>query len=507
VAPSLSDQFNEDTWKLTYTPFEGRAASFAVRSAHRRRVRYALLLLSDVAALFCAWVFAVSIATALGRAEVSAWFPLETLGGRVYGLMALLVVMSLAVSGHYTRRSAFWEETRFVWRYVVLVALINFALNFFIQLTNTRTVPLIAWILALGLIPLGRLLAREWMIPTGFWHRRALVVGEGANAHEACIALQSERHMGVSVAGMVTFSGNWVTETDELLGIPEQMLDQDVESLATQLGCEVIVVALEDQGRGKAAKLVSSLHAQKFEVFVVPVLEGVPVHGLQAQHFFSNDVLFLRLQHKLLSPVSRWLKRGVDVVASGALLLVLSPLMAWVAWSIWREDGGPVLYTQPRVGGDGRDFAFVKFRSMVNDADAVLESWKTTNPGLYARYEANNFKLPDDPRVLRVGNLIRRTSIDELPQLWNVLRGDMSLVGPRPLLRRELPQYSRDAMKLYQQVRPGLTGLWQVSGRSHTSFEQRASLDSWYVRNWSLWVDWVILLKTVRVVIAGNGAM
>jgi Undecaprenyl-phosphate galactose phosphotransferase WbaP len=470
-------------------------------------VRYGLLLLADLTAMFGAWALAVLAASVLDRAQISDLFPLFSLGGRVYSLMTLLVVLSLAASGHYTRRSAFWEETRVVWRYVAIVALVNFALNFFVQLSSTRTVPLLAWSLALVMLPMGRLMAREWMIQAGFWRRNALVVGEGLNAREACDALRRERHMGVEVAGMATFSGTWVSETDELSGIPMQLLDQDVEALARQLGCEVIVVALDDSARGGAAQLVRSLHAQQFEVFVVPALEGVPVHGLQAQHFFSNDVLFLRLQHKLLSPMPRFLKRTIDLVASSVLLIGLSPLMAWVIWRIWREDGGPMLYSQARVGSDGQDFAFIKFRSMVKNADEVLESWKTSRPALYAEYEANNFKLSKDPRVLRVGHFIRRTSIDELPQLWNVLRGEMSLVGPRPLLRRELPDYSAEAMELYLQVRPGLTGLWQVSGRSQTTFAQRSALDSWYVRNWSLWVDCVILLKTVRVVLSGRGAM
>jgi Undecaprenyl-phosphate galactose phosphotransferase WbaP len=249
------------------------------------------------------------------------------------------------------------------------------------------------------------------------------------------------------------------------------------------------------------------LHAQRFEVFVVPALTGLPVHGLRTQFFFSNDVLMLRLQHKLLNPFSRSLKRSTDVMLASLGLVVFSPLMAWVAWRIWREDGGPVIYSQPRVGERGEDFAFFKFRSMVRNADELLASWKTENPPLAQRYIENNFKLADDPRVLRVGRLIRKTSVDELPQLWNVLRGDMSLVGPRPLLRRELALYPVDTLELYEQVKPGITGLWQVSGRSHTTFEKRAVLDSWYVRNWSLWVDWVVLLKTIRVVAFRKGAV
>lgn len=476
-----------------------------------QQARTGVLLLVDLAVMFCAWVLAVGAASLFDRAQASDWFPPATRGGLGYTLMALLVVLALAVNGQYLRRAAFWEETRVAWRYILLVALLNFALNFFAQVSNTRTVPLLAWGLVLLLLPIGRLAAREVLIPAGLWKRRALVVGEGRDAYEACMALRRERHMGVVVAGMASFSGGWVAaddgQADELAGIPRHLLDQGVESLARQLGCEVIVVALDDEASGRAAQLVRSLHAQQFEVFVVPALQGLPVHGLQAQHFFSNDVLFLRLQHRLLNPFSRWLKRSVDLLAASLLLVLASPLMAWVAWRIWREDGGPVLYTQPRVGEGGRDFAFIKFRSMVNGADALLASWKESDPELHARYVASNFKLADDPRLLKIGRLIRRTSIDELPQLWNVLRGDMSLVGPRPLLRRELPLYAADAMELYREVRPGITGLWQVSGRSHTSFEDRATYDGWYVRNWSLWVDWVILLKTVRVVLTGRGAM
>jgi Undecaprenyl-phosphate galactose phosphotransferase WbaP len=465
--------------------------------------------------LSLAWALAVAVAVPMGRADATLWFPNASLAGQVYFLMSVLAVAVLMLNGDYSRRNAFWEEVLVAWRTVGLAAIASFALNFFLQVSFSRTVPLLAWVLAIPLLPMGRLLAREWMIPAGYWRRRALVVGEGRNAQEAVSALNGERNVGVLVAGVSSFSGDRVQVAadehpdliDEYSGIPSHLFCDGVESLAKKLGCEVIVVALDDETRGRAAPLVRSLHAQQFEVFIVPALEGLPVQGLQAQQFFSNDLLFLRLQHKLLNPIARRLKRGVDLVLASAAIVVLSPLMAWVAWRIWREDGGPVLFGQMRVGEGGQDFRFIKFRSMVQDADAILESWKTDEPRLFADYVDSNFKLLDDPRVLGVGRWIRRTSIDELPQLWNVLRGEMSLVGPRPLLRRELAMYAVDAMELYEQVKPGITGLWQVSGRSQTTFAQRASLDSWYVRNWSLWVDVVILLKTVRVVLTARGAM
>lgn len=478
---------------------------------YRQVIRAVALFSTDLFLMWMSWLLAMLIAAQLGKFVGAGGLLPSTQGGAVYSLMSLMLMLILALGGQYTRRTSFWEETGIAWRYIGLAAMGTLALNFLVQTSNARTVPLIAWTLVLLLLPVGRLLNREWMIPAGYWQRRALIVGEGRNAHEAITALQRERHMGISIAGTTTFSGSRVVQTsaevDEYGSIPAELMTQDVEGMARQLGCEVIVVALDEETRGGAAKLVRTLHAQQFEVYVVPALEGLPVHGLQAQHFLSNDVLIMRLQHRLLSPVSRSLKRLVDIVLSGMALVILSPLMAWIALRIWLEDGTPVIFSHSRVGFDSRDFPFYKFRSMVRDADQVLESWKTADPGLHARYVASNFKLDDDPRVLRVGRLIRRTSIDELPQLWNVLRGDMSLVGPRPLLRREISMYPPETLELYEQVKPGITGLWQVSGRSNTSFEQRASLDSWYVRNWSLWIDWVVLLKTVRVVLSAKGAV
>ncbi|MDR2991713.1 MAG: exopolysaccharide biosynthesis polyprenyl glycosylphosphotransferase [Burkholderiaceae bacterium] len=491
------------------------------------RLRAAALLTADAGSLLCAWLIAVALASWAGRSWwAREWDPLLTLSGRLYALMALLVLAGLAMNGQYARRAAFWEETRVAWRYALLAALTNFALNFFLQVTNTRTLPVLAWLWALGLLPLARLLAREALIGLGCWWRAVLIVGVGHTAWESAEAIRRERHLGLHVAGFVQTSDvppssplpieqRHDPDPEWAHGLPVYVARSDpaqdaasgVELLAHRLGCEAIVVVLSGAVPPALAALVGRLHAQQFEIFTAQALQGLPVQGLKAQHFFSNDVLFLHLRHQLFSPLARTVKRGADVVLSALLLLILSPLMAWAAWLIWREDGAPVFYHQRRVGRNEADFAFIKFRSMVRDADARLAAWQTERPDLYARYEAGNFKLADDPRVLRTARWMRRLSVDELPQLWNVLRGDMSLVGPRPLLRRELPRYPADALTLYAQVRPGITGLWQVSGRSHTSFEDRADYDGWYVRNWSLWVDWVILLKTVRVVLSGRGAM
>ena len=159
-----------------------------------------------------------------------------------------------------------------------------------------------------------------------------------------------------------------------------------------------------------------------------------------------------------------------------------------------------------RIGRHGIPFDCFKFRTMVSDAEDLLKAWEHENPALYEEY-TRTFKLKDDPRITPIGRWLRKTSLDELPQLWNVLRGDMSLVGPRPVVAEELEEHYGPGTQLYIRTRPGITGLWQVSGRSDTSYERRVILDEWYILNWSFWYDIVILIQTAWIVVTGKGAV
>ncbi|MCY0873193.1 MAG: exopolysaccharide biosynthesis polyprenyl glycosylphosphotransferase, partial [Acidithiobacillus caldus] len=221
---------------------------------------------------------------------------------------------------------------------------------------------------------------------------------------------------------------------------------------------------------------------------------------MEVMHFFSHEVFMLRIRDNLARPIPRLIKRSFDLIGSLLLILLLSPVFVAIAWRIRKEDGGPVFFRQTRVGRDGKSFGCLKFRSMVPDAEARLQRYLAENPAIAQEYQ-RNFKLRDDPRVTRIGRFLRRSSLDELPQLFNVLLGDMSLVGPRPVTAKELMEYYGEVSPVYQSVPPGITGLWQVSGRSDTSYSQRVYLDAWYVKNWTLWYDIVILLRTVRVVL------
>ena len=228
-----------------------------------------------------------------------------------------------------------------------------------------------------------------------------------------------------------------------------------------------------------------------------PMVSEVAVPSLGHANLGLSGVSARRHAEARPASLQPMLKRALDILGAGALLLLAAPAFALLALLI-RADGGPAFYAHERVGRGDRRFGCLKFRSMVTDSQARLATLLDADAAARAEWEATR-KLKDDPRVTRTGRFLRATSLDELPQLLNVLRGEMSLVGPRPVVPAELDRYG-EARVYYLQVRPGLTGLWQVSGRSDLDYARRVALDAWYVRNWTLWHDVLILLKTLLVV-------
>ena len=205
-----------------------------------------------------------------------------------------------------------------------------------------------------------------------------------------------------------------------------------------------------------------------------------------------------------VNPVTRAVKRALDITGALMFFALFGPLYLLVALAVLLSMGRPVHYWQSRLGADGQRFRFFKFRSMVQNADAVLDEYLSRSD--MARTEWDTFqKLKKDPRITEIGHFIRRLSLDELPQFWNVLKGDMSLVGPRPCMERQRSLYGSYWTE-YCAMRPGITGLWQVSGRNRLSFAARVQLDAQYVNNWSLWLDIKILAKTITAVLTGDGS-
>lgn len=198
-------------------------------------------------------------------------------------------------------------------------------------------------------------------------------------------------------------------------------------------------------------------------------------------------------------------KTAFDYILTLVGAVFISPLLVYIAYRIKKEDPGPVFFAHTRIGKDGKPFPCYKFRSMVVNSQEMLQKYLAKNPAAREEWE-RDFKLKDDPRVTPIGKFLRSTSLDELPQIFNVLRGEMSLVGPRPVIQEELDKYYGETAKLYCTVKPGITGLWQVSGRSDIGYDERVALDATYIKYRSMWGDIVILWKTIGVVLMKKGA-
>ena len=323
------------------------------------------------------------------------------------------------------------------------------------------------------------------------WQRPTLVIGSGPNAHEAADALRSEPALGFEVLDFV--------DVNRALEKDGEVLKKWVEVPGMQF-----VLALEaGQSSLREAILRKLAHWGAEDVSVIPAMRGVPLFGTDISYFFSHEVAMLKLRNNLRYWPSRLLKQIFDLVAALGLLVLLALPFAYMAWLI-RRDGGPAIFAHKRVGQSGREFACFKFRTMRMDAEEQLRLLLASDPAVREEWE-REFKLRNDPRITSIGQFLRQTSLDELPQLFNVIRGEMSLVGPRPVIQAELACYGED-VDYFLLVRPGMTGLWQVSGRNDVDYDTRVYLDTWYVKNWSMWYDVAILFKTIKVVFQRKGA-
>jgi undecaprenyl-phosphate galactose phosphotransferase len=420
-------------------------------------------------------------------------------------LLALMLIL-FAARGHYSRRRPVADEVLDVIKVFLLVAVIDAVFAYLTKAQFSRAWFISAWCLALVSLPVTRALTKQLLMRFGRWHRPTVILGTGQNAQEAARALRSEPLMGLElVAFLVPRGEGYTTDSLEIDGRRVAVLPagNDVESTLGRLNSPHLMVALEAESLLPHQSLLQRLSARYVDLSIVPPLRGLPLYGMEMTHFFTHEVLMLTVRNNLARPIPQLLKRIFDLVGALALLVLLAPLFAYMSWRI-RQTGGSAIFGHPRVGRYGRPFLCLKFRTMVPEADKVLKNLLDGDPKAREEWE-RDFKLKDDPRVTPIGAFLRRTSLDELPQLWNVLKGDMSLVGPRPIIEKELERYG-DQVGYYLEARPGITGLWQISGRNDVGYEDRVALDSWYVRNWSLWYDLVILVKTITVVVQRKGA-
>lgn len=370
-----------------------------------------------------------------------------------------------------------------------IVAIVAFAL----KLDFARGYVLVAFPLGTLLLLVGRWAARRWLVAQrreGRLSDRVLLVGDRDHVASLVVALARTPDAGYHVLGACVDNAPGGT----VAGVPVVGPESDVLVKAAELEVDVVAVS-SSAGLGQTGlrRLGWALEGTDIDLVVAPGIMDVagprvltrPVQGLPLIHVEAPN----------FSGPHTLLKNAMDRVSAVLALIVLAPVLLVVALLVRLEDGGPVFFRQERVGRDGRTFSMLKFRSMVPDAESQL-------PHLMLAHDGSGplFKLHRDPRVTRIGAFIRKHSLDELPQLVNVLRGEMSLVGPRPPLPREVAEYEASTRRRLL-VNPGMTGLWQISGRSDLSWEESVRLDLYYVENWTPVLDLMILWRTVQVVI------
>jgi exopolysaccharide biosynthesis polyprenyl glycosylphosphotransferase len=471
------------------------------RTHLQRRIAQMLvgIFLMDAGVLFItscvAWLYQKRIDDLWFEAPYTYhWWPLLGPG------MIVLWLVTLVACGAYRVRNygAGFEEFRAITTASGITFGVACFFGFLAAHHPTRGYPILFFLLGTPLLLMARYLDRRTLHlarKQGRLAIRMIALGSPRAVRELVDALGRAPWMGYSVVGMCVPRG----QQAEDLGVPVLGRLDDVRRLALELGVDGVIVAGGSySSAADLRRLGWALQGLELDLLVVPSLTDIAGPRVHMRHVAGLP--FVQVEEPQSDRAGGWAKRAFDAAVAGILVAVLSPLLGVVALLIRLQDGGPVLYRQRRVGANGAEFHMIKFRSMVVDAEARLPDLADANEqgGIL-------FKIRDDPRVTRVGRFLRKFSIDELPQLFNVLRGEMSLVGPRPPLVDEYERYEQDTHRRLL-VRPGMTGLWQVSGRSDLPWSEAVRLDLYYVDNWSMVIDLVIMIKTVKAVLVSDGA-
>lgn len=462
---------------------------------HARQWMSALLVFSDLFSLFLAGTLAILARLCLGL----GWQP---------GLYSQVIPVMLVCIAAYTFSQLYpgislspVEELR---RLSIITSIVVFSLaglTFFIHIsTNYSRLTLgMMWILAFAFVPLGRSSMRWLAARLELWGEPVIVIGYGPRGRRLAAELRQNRAIGYWP--LVALDGAADQEPGHA-ALPVLSTASNWEQHPQVLPVHTAIVVLSETPDHLVEKIIRHEVGNFQRVIMVPEKDWLISLGVTPVSL--NGLSGFKINNQLVRKLAVFQKRVLDFLLTLVGLALISPFLLLIGVLIKLTSPGPVFYLQPRVGKGGKTFAMVKFRSMHEKAHEKLDELLAQNPGLQAEWDKYQ-KLKEDPRLTPIGEFLRKYSIDELPQLWNVLTGEMSLVGPRPFFPEQSEMYG-DGFRHYIQVLPGITGMWQVHERNEAEFVRRAYWDEYYVRNWSVWLDMYILAKTVWVVLRREGA-
>jgi Undecaprenyl-phosphate galactose phosphotransferase WbaP len=479
----------------------------ARREIRRKVLSFLALMAGDLVTLLACF----SLAYVVRVHVLSHWAgfsrtlpPFDRFLGQSYFLAAVILLPVFFLEKLYARRASFWEECRHLFRGLALTFIVLVILVFIEQsyTLHSRPVFFTAWLFSLALFPPSRAAMKTLLTRAHLWDKKVLILGTGRQAKQVALSLRENPTLGYKLAGFISESaadaGRELMPGARILGPLSRL-----ETICRAAEVQDLILALPHPGPEKFNRIMERCERLSETVRVVPDFGGLSMIGLEGDSW--GRVLSLAVPRNLFKPWNILLKESVEILTTIALVVLLLPLLGLVSLAIKLDSRGPVFFRQERLGRHGRTFSILKFRSMRVNHGQLLRKMLEEDPEARADWARYHKIRRPDARVTRVGRWLRKHSLDELPQLLNVLRGQMSLIGPRPYLLRERSRMGRSREVIFQ-VKPGLTGLWQVRGRSRLTFRERLAWDEYYIRNWTLWLDIMVFFRTLRVVFRGEGA-
>ncbi|HOO74478.1 MAG TPA: sugar transferase [Tepiditoga sp.] len=428
-------------------------------------------------------------------------FSVNTSIPSVYMIFAIFFLAFLSRGLYSFKTHLFWDEMLSIIKACGIALMLTIIISFSIKMYYSRFIVIFGIIFFAFIDMIFRYLYRKFLYKFNIYRTNVLIIGAGEMGDILSQKLISHSFTTYYVIGFLDDDDK--KQNEKLNGIPVLGKVNQIDDIIKNCKCvDEIIVAIPSARRKTISKIITHLEGKVRRIKFIPDMYALITFSTQIQDI--DGIMAVSASQGLLNPFNQIMKRAFDIVLSVIGLILLIPLSFYVWIKVKKEDGANVFFTQPRVGKNGKTINIIKFRSMVPDAEKVLEEMMEKDPKIREEYLTDK-KLKNDPRITNIGKFLRKTSLDEFPQFINVFKGEMSIVGPRPYLHREI----NDMDSYYQsiiKVKPGLSGPWQTSGRSDIVFKERLKLDEYYVRNWNFWYDLIIVLKTIKVVLDKKGA-
>lgn len=411
----------------------------------------------------------------------------------------------IAAARTYRRIIPFWQRVESLF-YSSIYSIIAILLFFFVRANSTEHS--IAFLALLWLASFSCLVIMRYLLKRILDERKILqipLIIIGAQEEALAFTRSINNDIGMSSYKIVGL----ISDKTPIKGLENYPLlgdFKDIEKIIKTTGINNVLIAVSYLKQEEIQKIILIVQPLVKSVCIIPNLQEIPMGGADLETFFDEKFMLIKVRNNLARNINKFIKLIFDIIVGLLICIPVIPII--IACAIWvkLDSKGPIFYNAKRIGKNGKEFTCYKFRSMYTNGDELLEKYLAENP--VAKKEWDEFqKLHDfDPRVTKAGKIMRKTSLDELPQILNVLKGEMSLVGPRPYLPREKEMMGHFYNIIISTVQ-GITGYWQVNGRSDVTFEGRLRMDDWYIRNWSVWIDIILLIKTIKAVFCSKGAV